>query len=132
MRCLGKLGRKLLEFCDEFSDRSEREPGHRPVGVANNAISVDDKHTAPRKPDGAECPVGTGNGFVNIRQQRKREAVLVGEAGACTTGGGTHFPLALRASNGGARIGWGGGGGEGGEGGGFGGGDGPGAGVQTS
>ena len=57
--------------------RAEREPGDRPVGVADDALGVDHERRAPVEAERAEDAVGLAHRLVGVGEQREGEAALL-------------------------------------------------------
>ena len=73
-RMLSEAAATACEGGDELAHRAVREPGDRPVGVADDAVAVDDEHAAPREPDRPERAVQRGDRLVGVGEQRERRS----------------------------------------------------------
>ena len=49
------------------------------MGIAHDALGVEDEHAASREPDRAQGAVQPGHGLVGVGEEREREPVLAGE-----------------------------------------------------
>src|SRR5215207_7859311 len=70
------LGRRL-DRGDQLGARPEREPGDRPVGVAQDALAVDHEHRPPVEADRTEDAVQLAHLLLGVAEQREGEPALV-------------------------------------------------------